>query len=232
MEILSDVIVKTAAMGRRIGFGEKPALLIIDMQNYMLGDKREPIEKSIQSYPSSCGERGWIAADHIAQLIQLFRDQGYPVVYTQQSLKGNGENAGPYKAKREFLYGAENWLIEGTHGWEIAPVIRPKAKDIVIRKTRPSAFFKTNLYDVLKQKKVDTVIITGGSVSTCVRATVFDSASYDFRTIVASDGVCDRLDQSYEVNLRDMDRQMADVMTTEEIIKALQNKVNKKEDGT
>ena len=222
----SDIIVKTAAMGKRIGIGTRPALLIIDMQIYMLGDKREPIEQSIKSYPSSCGERAWVAADHIAQLIRNFRVLGFPVIYTQQTLKANGENAGPYKAKREFLYGSQNWLIEETHGWEIAPILTPAPEDTVIKKTRTSAFFKTNLYEMLRQKQIDTLIVTGGSTSTCVRATVFDSASYDFRTVVASDGVCDRLNQSHEVNLRDMDRQMADVMTTKEIINALQ-KLNK-----
>ncbi len=221
-ELSSAEIIEKAAMGKRIGIGKQPALLIVDMQIYMMGDVREPIERSIQSYPSSCGEQAWLAADNIKKLSVLFHKLGFPVIYTQQSLKADGSDAGPYKSKREFRYGAENWLIEGTHGWEIAPFIMPEATDYVIRKTRPSAFWNTQLYQILKQNHVDTVIVTGGSTSTCIRATVFDSASYDFRTIVVSDGVCDRVKESHKINLSDMDRQMSDVMTVQEIMDVLQ----------
>ncbi|MGI5963534.1 MAG: cysteine hydrolase family protein [Lawsonibacter sp.] len=216
-----DLIVKTAAMGKRIGMGHSPVLLIIDMQVYMMGDQRQNIEHSIQTYPSSCGEKAWDAAEHIQQLIREFRARHFPVVYTQQSLKPDGSNAGPYKGKRSFLYGADNWLIEGTHGWEISPLLQPEPGEIVLRKTRPSAFFGTDLRTVLEKLQADTIVVTGGSTSTCVRATVFDCASYDYHTIVVSDGVCDRSEESHRVNLADMDRQMADVMTTEAIIAAL-----------
>ncbi len=217
----SEEIVKAAGMGRRAGLGERPALLIVDMQVYMLGDKREPLEQSISAYPSSCGLLAWEATEHIKTLSAFFREKGLPVIYTQQSLKPDGSDAGPYKTKRGFRYGADNWLIEGTHGWQIAPAIAPRDGDLIIKKTRPSAFFRTNLLRILQEREVDTLVITGGSTSTCIRATVFDSASYDFRTIVVSDGICDRLEESHRVNLSDMDRQMADAMREAEVIAAL-----------
>lgn len=215
------MIMETARMGRRMGFGKKAALVIIDAQVYMLGDEREPIEESIKKYPSSTGEIGWAAADHIRLLIDKCHEIGAPVVYTYMSLRADGTDAGPFSMKRDLLVG-DNWMIEGTHGAEIHPYLKPAPHDYVYAKKRPSAFFGTPLEIYLRGQGVDTVIVTGGSTSNCVRATVFDSASYGYHTIVASDGCMDRMQTSHEVNLRDMDRQFADVMTTDEILKELE----------
>lgn len=217
-----QMIIKQARMGRKIGFGKKPALLIIDMQVYMAGDKREPILESIKRYPSSCGEMAWDAIDNIRKLIDACHEINVPVIYTYQEILPDGSDAGPYKAKRDLLL-IDNWFIKGTPGAQIVPKIAPEERDYVFVKKRPSAFFGTPLLTYLFGQGVDTLIITGGSTSNCVRATVFDSASYGFRTLIASDGVCDRLETSHEVNLRDMDRQFADVMTTEELLKGLKN---------
>ena len=133
------------------------------------------------------------------------------------SLKADGSDAGPFKMKREFIQ-RDNWMIEGTHGAEISPEIPPAPQDYVMMKKRPSAFFGTPLEAYLRDKGVDTTIVVGGSTSNCVRATVFDSASYGYRTMVISDACMDRMQTSHEVSLRDMDRQFADVITTEEAL--------------
>ena len=213
-------ILSTAKMNQRIGFGKKPALIIIDMQVYMMGDKREPIMESIKSYPSSTGEMAWNAADNIKKLINKCHSKNYPVIYTYMALKRDGSDAGIFKMKRDFLF-TEHWMIEGTHGAEIAPSIKPREQDYIIKKSRFSAFFGTSLETYLRDNSIDTLILTGGSTSNCVRATVFDSASYGYHTIVASDCLCDRMITAHEVNLRDMDRQFADVMTSDEIISAM-----------
>lgn len=213
-------ILSTAKMGRRMGFGEKPALIIIDVQTYMMGDVREPIEISNKKYPSSCGEMAWDAAENIKKLIASCHEIGAPVIYTYMSLRADGSDAGPFKMKRDLIV-ADTWMIEGTHGAQICPEIAPAPQDYVFMKKRPSAFFGTPLEAYLHEHRVDTTIMVGGSTSNCVRATVFDSASYGYRTIVASDGVMDRMLTSHEINLRDMDRQFADVMTTAEILTEL-----------
>ena len=210
-------IIKTARMGRRMGFGKKPALLIIDAQIYMMGDEREPIEESNKKYPSSCGEIGWDAAEHIRILIDKCHEIGAPVIYTYMALRADGSDAGPFSMKRDLIAG-DNWMIEGSHGAKIHPMLEPKPQDYVFMKKRPSAFFGTPLEAYLRGQGVDTLIITGGSTSNCVRATVFDSSSYGYRTIVASDACMDRMPTSHEINLRDMDRQFADVMVTEQIL--------------
>lgn len=214
-------ILSQAKMGRRMGFGKKPALLIIDMQVYMMGDKREPILESIKTFPSSCGEMAWDAAENIRLLIDVCHKMNAPVIYSYMALKPDGSDAGPFKMKRDLLL-IDNWYIEGTHGAQISHLIAPEPGDFVYCKKRPSAFFGTPLTAYLISHGIDTVIVTGGSTSNCVRASVFDSSSYGYRTIVASDAVCDRMESSHQVNLRDMDRQFADVLSTDEILSELQ----------
>jgi nicotinamidase-related amidase len=221
LSISERELLANAKMGRRIGFGKMPALIIIDAQVYMVGDRPEPITESIKRYPSSCGEAGWQAMERIKLLTGIMREKNLPVIYTQMSMDKDGKDGGVYLKKRDLL-AIDNWMITGTPGWQIAPSLAPEPQDIVIQKHKPSAFFGTMLNAFLNDRGVDTVIVTGGSVSNCVRATVFDAASLNYRVIVASDAVIDRIEISKQVNLFDMDRQWADVITTAEIVTQIQ----------
>ena len=83
---------------------------------------------------------------------------------------------------------------------------------MVFVKKKPSGFFGTPLLAYLVDRQIDTVIIVGGATSNCIRATVFDASSYNFRTIVPADAVFDRIPVSHAISLFDMDRQFADVL--------------------
>ena len=87
----------------------------------------------------------------------------------------------------------------------------------MLRKTQPSAFFGTDLVGWLVKRRVDTVIVTGATTSGCVRATVVDALSHNFRTIVATDCVGDRAPGPHEANLFDMGQKYADLMSGEEV---------------
>lgn len=215
-------IISKAKMGKRVGFGKKIAIMIIDAQVYMLGDRSKPILESIKRFPSSCGEKGWAALQKIKDLIRVARQKDINIFYTKMQLSADGKDAGIYTLKRDLLR-TPNWMIEGTPGVKIIPEISPCPKDIVIIKKKPSAFFGTPLISYLHYLNIDTIIITGGSTSNCVRATVYDAASYNFHVIVAKDAVFDRIDISHEVSLLDMDRQYADVIMVDEIIDFLKN---------
>jgi nicotinamidase-related amidase len=76
---------------------------------------------------------------------------------------------------------------------------------------------------LLVDRGIDTVIVCGGATSNCVRATVFDSASLNFRTIVAEEAVMDRIPVSHAISLFDMDRQFADVVKCDEIVAYFEN---------
>lgn len=209
-DLLSDddrAVVERARFGRRIGMGERPAVLVIDAQNYMVG----PPPGSSHEYPSACGAPALAAVGRLAPLLGVARASGVPVVYTRFEVRRDGADIGVYGRKRDMLE-TEGWCLEGSEGAEIVAGLAPEPGDIVLVKKKPSAFFGTPLLGLLVDRGVDTVVVTGGSTSNCVRATAVDASSYNFRTAVASDCVFDRIDLSHRVALFDLDRQYADVV--------------------
>lgn len=209
-------VIARGRFGQRMGFGTRPALVVIDCQRYMVGERGV----SDGRFPSSCGAVGWAAVDRIAAILDAARAGAVPVFLTRFALDPNGRDIGVYARKRTFLK-RDDWCLEGTEGAELLPEVGPRDGDIVFTKKKPSAFHGTPLLGYLIDRGIDTVIVLGGATSNCVRATVFDSASYNFRTIVAGDAVFDRLAISHAISLFDMDRQFADVVTSEEVIAAL-----------
>lgn len=196
--------------------GERPAVLVIDVQNYMVG----PPPGSVHEYPSACGEVAVRALRRLQALLVAARDLRVPIVYTRFELRRDGSDIGVYGRKRDFLQ-TEGWCLEGSEGAQIADSVAPAPSDLVLVKKKPSAFHGTPLLDFLVQHGIDTVVVTGGSTSNCVRATTVDSASYNFRTVVVEDCVFDRIDISHRVALFDLDRQYADVMNSEAVIEKL-----------
>jgi nicotinamidase-related amidase len=95
-------------------------------------------------------------------------------------------------------------------------------RDIVMNKRMASAFFETNLGSLLTFHKVDTVIVTGGSTSGCVRATVVDSLSRSFRTIVPEECVADKHESPHFANLYDMMAKYADVLAVADVVDFLE----------
>ena len=198
---------------QRMGFGQRPAVVAIDCQRYMVGERGV----SDARYPSSCGEIGWAAVDRIAHLLRSARACSVPIFLSRFALDPRGNDIGVYGRKRTFLE-REDWCLEGTPGAELLPEVGPEANDIVFVKKKPSGFFGTPLLSYLIDRSIDTVIVVGGATSNCVRATVFDASSYNFRTIVPVDAVFDRLPISHAISLFDMDRQFADVTSTDAVV--------------
>jgi nicotinamidase-related amidase len=187
--------------------------IIARRYSYMVGERGVTDER----YPSSCGAIGWAAVDQIARLLDAGRAAGAPVFLTRFALDPDGLDIGVYGRKRAFLDRAD-WCLEGTPGADLLPEVGPQPGDIVFVKKKPSGFFGTPLLSHLIDRAIDTVIVLGGATSNCVRATVFDSSSYSFRTIVPDDAVFDRLPVSHAISLFDMDRQFADVVTTDDVL--------------
>jgi nicotinamidase-related amidase len=202
--------------GQRMGFGARPAVVAIDCQRYMVGERGVRDDR----YPSSCGAVGWAAVDRIAAILGAARAAGAPVFLTRFALDPSGADVGVYARKRAFLQ-RPDWCLEGTEGAELLPEVGPTPGDVVFVKKKPSAFHGTPLLSYLVDRGVDTLVVLGGATSNCVRATVFDSASFNFRTIVPADAVFDRLPISHAISLFDMDRQFADVTTAEATIAGL-----------
>jgi len=91
-----------------------------------------------------------------------------------------------------------------------------------VRKQQPSAFFGTGLHSWLTLQRVDTLIHTGCTTSGCVRASVVDGLSYNFRNIVVTDCVGDRALGPHEANLFDMGQKYADLMTRDEVVPVIE----------
>ena len=136
---------------------------------------------------------------------------------TRVELDPSGSDIGVYGRKRDLLQ-SEHWYLAGTKGAELVDELKPAPGDIVFVKKKPSAFHGTPLLGYLVDRGIDTVIVTGGATSNCVRATVFDASSYNFRTIVPQEAVFDRIPISHAISLFDMDRQFADVVAVDCVI--------------
>ncbi|WP_270933652.1 cysteine hydrolase family protein [Falsiroseomonas oryzae] len=198
--------------GRRMGFGRRPAVLVIDAQRYMVGAEGEDA-----AWPSSCGAIGRAALAEIVRLTRAAQAAAVPCFFTRFELDPDGRDIGIYARKRDLLQ-SQHWCLTGTPGAELAPELTPHARDIVLVKKKPSAFHGTPLLGYLLDRGVDTVIVTGGATSNCVQATVFDAASYNLRAIVPQEAVFDRIPLSHAVALFDMDRQFADVLPSTEVL--------------
>ena len=203
--------------GARAGFGKRPALLVIDVNRAFCGERPEPILELIKRWRTSCGEESWVALEYIKRLIEAARAKGLPVLYTTGERRPDNWDAGSWRWKStrgEEPSRADNDL----DGNEIVAMIAPAPKDIVIRKQKPSGFFGTNLASYLTLLGCDSVIVVGTTTSGCVRATVVDAFSLNYRVILAEEGCFDRSQASHAVSLCDMHAKYADVVPTAEIL--------------
>jgi maleamate amidohydrolase len=150
-------------------------------------------------------------------LLSFFRERRLPVIFTRIVYAEDGSDAGIWCEKAPRL----RLLTEHADASQIVSELSPQAGELVLRKTQASAFFGTHLGSVLTGRGVDTLVVAGCTTSGCVRATVVDAMSMNFRTVVAADAVGDRALGPHEANLFDMGQKYADLLTVEEILSAL-----------
>jgi maleamate amidohydrolase len=191
--------------GNRIGFGRMSALLIVD---FTVGFND----------PKLFGGGNIDAAvQRTVGLLEFFRKNALPVAYTRVVYADDGSDAGVFCLKAPNL----RMLTETHPAGQVASELKPVAGELMVRKTQASAFFGTGLAPWLVQQGADTVVVTGCTTSGCVRASVVDALSHNFRPIVARDCVGDRALGPHEANLFDMEQKYADILDRDEIISAL-----------
>jgi maleamate amidohydrolase len=194
--------------GQKIGFGGNTALLVVDFVNGFVD-------------PEIFG--GGNVSDAVkatVPLLNFFRNQQRPVIFTRIVYADDGSDAGIWCQKVPRL----RELTEAASASHIVRELAPQTGDIIIRKTQASAFFGTGLSATLIDRGVDTLVIAGATTSGCVRASVIDAISWNFRPIVAKDCVGDRALEPHEANLFDMGHKYADLLTAREIIASLSPK--------
>ena len=207
--------------GARAGFGKRPALLVIDVNWAFCGERPEPILQSIKRWRNSCGKEAWVALDYIRKLIDAAHDKGVPVIYTTGGGRADNWDAGSWSWKSSRGAEVASSVHPEVDGNEIVTMIAPGPKDIVIRKQKPSGFFGTNLASYLTLLGCDSVIVVGTTTSGCVRATVVDAFSLNYRVTLAEEGCFDRSEASHAVSLCDMHAKYADVVPTAEVLSYL-----------
>ena len=211
-------VFKTSGFGARGGFGKRPALLIIDVSYGFAGDKPEPILDSIKRWSNSCGAESWDAIAVIKELASGFRAKKLPVIYTTGVNRADGWDVGSWAWKNTRTSESLPTPTQNIDANAIVSEIAPQAQDLVVLKQKPSGFFGSNLQSYLQLLGADSVVVTGTTTSGCVRATVIDAFSLNFRVAIAEDGCFDRSQASHAINLCDMHAKYADVMPGAEIL--------------
>jgi maleamate amidohydrolase len=207
---------------RTVGVGRRPAVLNIDLYRAVFGDENLPLLEGIKKWPSYCGPAGWATVPHTQRLMAKARAIGVPVIH----ITGLGEehagvpgwseaiHAGRKRGEPKDPGARERWARR----LEIIDELAPLPGEVFLRKTAPSAFFGTPLMAQLNHLDIDTLIVTGESVSGCVRATVVEAASYRFKVQVVEECVFDRHEACCAINLFDMNQKYADVIGIDQAI--------------
>lgn len=188
--------------GADIGIGQRPALLIVDFVNGFLD-------------PDLFGGGNIAdAARRTKPLLDAARASGLPVIFTRIVYAEDGSNAGIWCEKAPRL----KLLTESAKASQIVEFLTPLPGELIVRKTQASAFFGTDLSACLVHKGVDTLVVAGCTTSGCVRASVVDAISYNFRPIVVAECVGDRAQGPHAANLFDMKQKYADLVSLNEAV--------------
>jgi nicotinamidase-related amidase len=183
--------------GKSMGFGQRPALVVIDfVQAYL--KPGSPLYAGVEQARADC-----------ATLLAACRKAGIPIIHTNVAFQKGGRDGGVFFRKVPalacFEAGADPELSSFGDGLE------PAAGETVITKQYASAFFGTSLASTLTALGVDTLLIAGVSTSGCVRATGVDACQHGFIPVIVREAVGDRAPGPHEANLFDLQAKYAEV---------------------
>jgi maleamate amidohydrolase len=195
--------------GGTLGWGARPAVLVIDMM------------RAYFTAGSPFDLRSRAAVDGCAALLAAARGAGVPVVHTRVRYAADLTDGGLFVRKVPGLA----VLAEGAGELgEFVPELAPAPGEVVVVKQYASGFFGTSLAATLTARGIDTTIIAGVSTSGCVRATATDAMQHGFRPIVAADACGDRTAAIHDANLADLAAKYADVTTVADVRARLERK--------
>jgi maleamate amidohydrolase len=188
--------------GGRVGFGERPALVVVDMYRAFV----DP------DYPFSSADAP-ATAEAIAELLRDFRAAGLPVFHTRGRPEPTPAARGRWKVKATTA----DPRMRSADAYAFWPAVAPVDGEHVFEKTYPSAFFGTTLASQLVYHRVDTLVVTGTVTSGCVRGTCLDAFNLSYRVIVPEECVCDRGTVSHKVALFEIHMKYGDVVPVAEV---------------
>jgi maleamate amidohydrolase len=192
----------------RFGFGRKPMIINVDVQKSFTLEDEYP--SAYTTHPKQI--------DYINEISDLARSKNLPVIWTYVAYRDDAADCGIWGTRSQGEHALQNIKV-GSRKSELDDRLRVDPKrDVIINKRGASAFFQTNVPSLAVWYRTDTCIVTGGSTSGCVRATVVDSLQSGFRTIVPEECTSDRHESPHFANLYDMAAKYADVIPAQEVI--------------
>ena len=185
----------------RIGFGERPALLVVDLARAWLRGKK-------------VGSDLTDVVDAVKILLASAREADIPIFFSTMAYEPDLSDAGGI-IDRKLQHLDE--FIKGSDEVELLPELERRPNEIFFIKQRPTCFYGTNLLSQLIGRSVDTLIVTGCSTSGCIRATCESAIDNNLRVIVPKEAVGDRCKSAHEANLFDINARYADVLPIGEV---------------
>ena len=202
-------IYQRAQLGHKLGYGKRPAVVVVDFQLGFTAPERSPLAGNLDAA---------VAATN--RIIAAARKKNVAVIFTVVGYDPHRQDdAGLWPEKAPSL----RLLTLGSELVELDPRLDRKPEDLVIVKKYASGFFGTYLASTLTMKAVDTLVVTGCTTSGCVRATVMDALAHGFRPIVPLEAVGDRAQEPHEANLFDIGSKYGDVVPTSEVVEYLEH---------
>ncbi|OLD64520.1 MAG: carbamoylsarcosine amidase [Acidobacteria bacterium 13_1_40CM_2_68_5] len=186
----------------RMGFGERPAILVVDMINAFT-DPRSPLSGQLDSQ-----------LKEIKRLLDAGRERSVTIIFSTVAYDPGFQEAGLWIRKIRSL----DVLVQDSEGVKVDPRLEQRSNETLLVKKYASCFFGTDLASRLVSKRVDTLIITGCTTSGCVRATAVDSCSLGFHTIVPQEAVGDRAELPHWANLFDIEGKYGDVVGVDDVL--------------
>lgn len=210
-QIFEEVMANPARA--KFGFGEKLAIVNIDFQNAYTR-----IDRYKTAYETDPRQ-----IEYVNTISALARKKGMPVIWTHVAYADDASDAGVWGTRTNTPDSLQNIKYDSDrHAFDERCEIA--AGDTVYTKRMPSPFFETPLQSLLVWHKVDTVVITGGSTSGCVRAGAVDSLSRGYRTIVPIECCADKHESYHFANLTDLQLKYADVEPVQSVIDWLEGR--------
>ena len=205
-EIFEDVMSNPARA--KFGIGRKLAIVNVDLQNAYT--RIDEFKTAYEANPRQI--------EYVNRISDLARSKGMPVIWTSVAYMANGADAGVWGTRSDTPDSLQNIKIDSRRHLLDERCEVDRDVDLIYTKRMPSAFFETPLGSYLVWHQVETVIVTGGSTSGCVRATAVDSLSHGYRTIVPLETCADKHESYHYANLTDLQLKYADVEPVQVVI--------------
>ena len=181
----------------------RPVLLVVDVQNDFLD--------------------GWLPRlrakliGNISEIVEIFRNRKQPIIWVRQEFAPDLSDA--FLAMRR---NGQRITVRGTRGAEIVAELDPGMDPVVIKK-RYSAFFCTELEQVLAKLSPGVLVVAGINTHACIRTTAIDAYQRDYNVIIAADCVGSYDAAHHSVSLRYLEGTIARVLTNPQIACELQS---------